>query len=212
MDPAFDQVVAAFDYAGLGQTMIRDYKVHCRLALAGILSRCLARAVRDAGKDGGHAPDWLVPVPARRSALLQRGFSPPAEVARLLGRQLGLSCRLDLVRRRQDGPKQAALGRTARLHAQLGVYVCDAEDAVVGLEGRPGPLAGARIAVVDDVLTTGATLHAVASALKAAGAARVEGWVLARAVSGGAPGASASAGPSARSVPGTGSCATRTAR
>lgn len=194
MDPAFDRVVAAFDYAGLGQTMIRDYKVHCRLALAGVLSGCLAQAVRNAGREDNPAPDWLVPVPARRSALRQRGFSPPAEVARLLGRQLGLTCRLDLVRRRQDGPKQAALGRTARLHAQLGLYVCGTEGGVAGPDGRPGLLAGARIAVVDDVLTTGATLHAVASALKAAGAARVEGWVLARAVSGGVPGASAPGG------------------
>src|SRR5690606_22378377 len=110
--------------------------------------------------------------------------------ARLLAVRLGLAYRLDGVRRVQDGRKQAALGRADRLQAQAGLYVC-------GRGGRGGArqfqwhrpdgewtgrLDGLRIAVIDDVLTTGARLQAVSVALKAAGAVRVEGWVLARAV------------------------------
>ncbi len=181
--PVYDRIVAAFDYTGLGRDLVQDYKIRCRLSLAGVLADRLAQVVREAGRPDAGLPEWIVPVPARRAALLQRGFSPPAEIARLLGRRLGLPCRLDGVRRLREGPKQASLGRTDRLRAQSGLYVCDRGHP----ESVPECLAGARIAVVDDVLTTGATMRAVAMALKAAGAAHVEGWVLARAVHQGAP-------------------------
>lgn len=172
--PAYDRVVAAFDYAGLGRDLIHAYKIRCRLSLAGLLADRLERAVRAAGPRAD-PPDWIVPVPARREALLRRGFSPPAEVARLLARRLGLRYRLDGVRRVREGSRQVGRDRALRLRAQAGVFAC----------GVPGGVDGRRIAVVDDVLTTGATLQAVAAVLKDAGAARVEGWVLARAVAGG---------------------------
>ncbi len=169
--PAYDRVVAAFDYTGLGRDLIHDYKIRCRLSLAGLLADQLARAVRSAGRRAD-PPDWIVPVPARREALLRRGFSPPAEVARLLARRLGTRCRLDGVRRVREGARQVGRDRVLRLQAQDGVFTCGVRDG----------LSGGRIAVIDDVLTTGATLQAVALALKEAGAARVEGWVLARTV------------------------------
>lgn len=169
---ACDSVVAAFDYVGLGRDLIHDYKFHGHLALTWLLADRLVQAVRAAGPRMAW-PDWIVPVPARREGLRRRGFSPPAEVARLLARQLRLRYRLDGVRRLREGTRQVGRDRALRLQAQADVFAC----------GIAGGLAGRRIAVVDDVLTTGATLQAVAMTLKAAGAAQVEGWVLARAVS-----------------------------
>ena len=166
--PAYDRVVAAFDHAGLGRDLIHDYKLRCNLSLAHLLADLLAQSIVAAGED---PPDWIVPVPARREALLRRGFSPPAEIARLLAYRLGVPCRLDGVRRQREGVRQAGLDRQSRLRSQAGVFACD------GMQDD----AGRHIAVVDDVLTTGATLQAVAEALKAAGAVRVDGWVLARA-------------------------------
>ena len=188
--PAYDRIIAAFDYRDLGRELVQAYKIRCRLSLADVLADRMACAVRGAWAAGADVPRWIVPVPARRTALRQRGFSPPAEIARLLAPRLGLACRLTAVRRLRDGRKQAALGRADRLEAQAGLYACDGPRDRRGLSGawrRPAAdLAGARIAVVDDVLTTGATMHAVAMALKAAGAGSVEGWVLARAVHHGA--------------------------
>ncbi|MBV6273302.1 ComF family protein [Alcaligenaceae bacterium CGII-47] len=168
--PAFDRLIAVFDYVGVGAELIRLYKVQRRLHLSAILADALATAVKHC--DPPISPSTiLVPVPARHEGIIQRGFSPAAEVARGLSARLRLPCRPDLLHRSLAGTKQAALGRRARLGALEGVYRC-------------GPVPrGAHIAVVDDVLTTGSTLHHIARLLKAQGAATVTGMVLARALS-----------------------------
>ncbi|MFT0532719.1 ComF family protein [Castellaniella hirudinis] len=182
--PAYDRVVAAFAYAGLGRDLLQAYKTRRCLALAPVLADHLAAAVRQA-EALQPPPDWIVPVPARRQGVRARGFSPAAELARLLAARLGVVYALDRVHRRHDGARQAGLNRAQRLHAPQGVYACGPSAAPARGGGRaPGPWAGARVAVVDDVLTTGATLQAVARVLKAAGVAHVQGWVLARTVSG----------------------------
>ena len=168
---AYDGVVAAFDHAGLGRDLIHAYKLRRQLSLAPVLAGLLVQSIRTDGAAGG-PPDWIVPVPARRGALRWRGFSPPAEVARQLSRRLGVRSCLDGVWRQREEARQAGLSRAQRLRAQTGAFAI----------GMRADVAGRRIAVVDDVLTTGATLQAVAAVLKAAGAVRVDGWVLARAV------------------------------
>ncbi|MDN5844375.1 MAG: ComF family protein, partial [Alcaligenaceae bacterium] len=152
--PAFDRVVAAFDYVGAGEDLIRLYKVRRRFHLSAMLADLLADAVLR------HAPAWprstiLVPVPARREAILRRGFNPAAEVARALSSRLHWPVHPALLHRAQEGAKQALLGRVARLRALDGVYRCEV------------PPAGAHIVVVDDVLTTGSTLHHVAQLFRA---------------------------------------------
>lgn len=167
--PAFDRLIAAFDYVGVGVQLIRLYKVRRRFYLSAMLADGLRAAVERCDPPVSRST-ILVPVPARREAIIRRGFSPAAEVARALSAGLRLPCRPDLLHRVLEGAKQAALGRAARLQALDGVYRCE-----------PVP-EGAHIAIVDDVLTTGSTLHHIAQLFKARGAATVTGMVLARAV------------------------------
>ena len=110
----------------------------------------------------------LVPVPASRQGLVNRGFNPAAELARSAARQLQLTCRPGILVREHGGQKQSTLGREARLIATARLYR-------VALD-----VTNARIAVVDDVMTTGSTMHSIARMLKRSGARSVHGLVVAR--------------------------------
>lgn len=165
--PAFDRVLAAFDYAPPGDLLIHQLKAGGRFTSAGMLAAMLADAVA-AAVPALPREAILVPVPASRSAILRRGFNPAAELARCLATQLQLSCRPELLLRVREGVKQTHLGRAERASSARRLYYC------------PRKVEGAHIAVVDDVLTTGSTLNSIALAFKAAGAASVIGLVLAR--------------------------------
>uniref|UniRef100_UPI003342D973 ComF family protein n=1 Tax=Castellaniella defragrans TaxID=75697 RepID=UPI003342D973 len=167
--PAFDRVVAAFDYEASGRDLILLYKARRRFDLSGFLAGLLAEAVAAAAVPLP-ASTILVPVPARREAILRRGFNPAAEAARALSARLGLRCDPGLLGRAGEGAKQALLGRAARRAAVRGAYRCWSVPQ------------GCHVAVVDDVLTTGSTLDGIAREFKAAGAASVTGLVLACAV------------------------------
>jgi ComF family protein len=165
--PAYDRIIAAFDYEALGHLLIHRFKAERRFALARTLAEMLAAAVN------GNTPALprntiLVPVPASRASIQQRGFNPAAEIARYLARQLQLPYRPDLLIRSQEGVRQKQLTRTQRAQSTLQLYSC------------PVRVEQAAIAVVDDVLTTGSTLHGIAGQFKAAGAVSVCGLVLAR--------------------------------
>lgn len=165
--PAFDGVVAAFDYAMPGDLLVRQFKAERRFSHARLLAVVLADAVLR------HRPALpgntiLVPVPASRASVLQRGFNPAAELARYLAPQLALRCHPHLLVRHQEGGRQTHMRRAQRLRQAPGLYACTR------------PIEGATVAVVDDVLTTGSTLHGIAVQLKAAGADAVWGLVLAR--------------------------------
>src|SRR3546814_9806333 len=111
--PAFDRVLAAFDYAPPGDLLIHQLKVGRRFVGAGMLAAMLADTVVAASPS---LPKGvvLVPVPASRAAILRRGFNPAAEIARCLSTQLRLPCRPGLLRRTREGVRQTPLGLAPR--------------------------------------------------------------------------------------------------
>lgn len=166
-EPAFARVIAAFDYAPPADLLIHYLKRARRFTSAGMLADLLADAVRQAQPALPHNM-VLVPVPSSRASLLERGFNPAAEIARGLGKALHLGCKPGWLQRAQEGSRQTRLKRSERMHSALSLYRC------------PVRVEGAVIAVVDDVMTTGSTLHSIALEFKAAGAQQVYGLVLAR--------------------------------
>lgn len=171
--PAFARVIIGMAYAAPADTLILQFKQAQRYGRAGLLADLLVAALRDEdGLVGLPAPRWVVPIPAAPSALRRRGFNPAGEVAADVARQLGLPLlRRTLVWRDvADYRSQHQLGRRARLER------ADSAFAVA----PAAALAGAGVLLIDDVMTTGATLRGAASALRAAGVASVLACAVAR--------------------------------
>ncbi|WP_345246299.1 ComF family protein [Pigmentiphaga soli] len=166
-DTAFDRTIAAFDYGPPGDALILEFKHGRRYPRADMLGNLLAEAVRHDRLP--LAPSTvLLPVPAGMASLRARGFNPAAEIARAAARDLGLPLRRGWLWRTREQARQATQGRGGRLRAAEGLYACSPA------------VAGRRLALVDDVMTTGATLHAAAAALKQAGAREVVALAVAR--------------------------------
>jgi ComF family protein len=107
-------------------------------------------------------------MPLHRSRLRERGFNQAVELARPLARRLAVPLAADLVQRVRPGRPQSGLEKSRRRANVRGAFALRR------------PLDAWHVAVVDDVLTTGATAAELAGVLKAAGAERVEVWVVAR--------------------------------
>lgn len=154
------------DYGFPWDSLIAGFKFQGRVDLAPALAALLAAAAT------GDA-ELVVPVPLAPQRLAERGYNQAWELARRVARRRGLPARADLLERPADGTHQAALpSRAARLANLRGAFYVP--------PARRGLLQGRRVALVDDVLTTGATAHEAAATLLRAGAATVDVWVLAR--------------------------------
>jgi ComF family protein len=159
--PRYARVVAAFSYGYPVDALIRAYKYGGRLAYSRLLGSALARA---AGTDA----DAIIAMPLAPARLAQRGFNQALEIARVVAVATGVPLMPRACRKVVDTPPQAALPWKERAKNVRRAFVCDTD------------LTGRRVAVVDDVLTTGATLNELARVLRKAGAAEVQGWVVAR--------------------------------
>lgn len=164
---AMDAVVFAAPYAGTAKELVHRFKYRTDLAAGRVLSRLLATRI-DTALPGGI--DLLVPVPLHRWRLVGRGFNQAALLARGIARQLGLPVAV------------AALGRARNTRTLAGLHPDERSRELRGAftVRRPGQVAGRRILLVDDVLTTGATADSCCSALKDAGAIWVGVAVAAR--------------------------------
>ena len=163
------RVVAAFDYEHPGDMLIHGLKISHQLETVSVLAELMVRQWRRYGLAlDGEA--WVLCVPSRPAALRRRGFNPGALLARRVARLLGLRARTSLVYwLRPQGRSQKQLGRHARRSAMK-----DAFGLRYGLGDRT-------VLLVDDVLTTGSTLNALAQTCLDAGAASVHALVAARA-------------------------------
>jgi ComF family protein len=161
--PAFDAATAAFAYGFPVDRLLQRFKFAGDLAMG----RWLAHALLDATRAQA-APRLIVPAPLSRSRLRERGFNQAGEIARVLARGLDIPMAVAGLSRVREDPPQTSLDARARRRNLRGAFHCE-----LALDGW-------HVALVDDVMTTGATAHEAARALRAAGAARVSAWVVAR--------------------------------
>lgn len=166
-------VWAAGPYAGCGRRLLLEFKDGGRRSAADPLSRALAGAVRAAARDFGRVR--LVPVPTRASAARRRGYDPVlllAEGAASRLREQAVEVRVEAALRYTRGTRdQVGLDAAARWTNLAG--------AMRARPRRVRSLADCGVVIVDDVLTTGATLAEAARALRAAGVGVVGAAVLA---------------------------------
>ena len=161
---AFDAALARFGYRFPVDRLVLRYKYAGDLALGHWLAERLAERAASMPR-----PDLLIAPPLAASRLRDRGFNQAVEIARVVGRRLGVRVDAHAIVRRRETQPQARLDRRARQANLRGAFECVRD------------VEGSEVAIVDDVLTTGATADALARALKQAGAARVSVWAVARA-------------------------------
>lgn len=168
--PPWARARAGFDYTPPWDQLLKAHKFHDAHDLAPTWAELLLGLARD-----GPAPAeglWLIPVPLPPARWRIRGHAMAAGLARGLGRRGGWTVREDLVERPLERPSQRGLDAAARQANVRGAFVLRA-GAARALAGRP-------LVLVDDVMTTGATLAELTRTLAAAGAGPIEAWALAR--------------------------------
>jgi ComF family protein len=166
--PAFAAARAAVAYDGPARGVVLRFKHGDATALAGPMAAAMARIARDwLGADA-----LLVPVPLHRWRLWRRGYNQAALLAQALARRCAAPVLLDALARPRRTALSAGMNRAERAANLEGAVCC----------ARPATVAGRTIVLVDDVITSGATIGACAAALADAGAQQVRALAFARVV------------------------------
>lgn len=162
--PPLHAARAAFRYAFPLDRLLPRFKFHYDLAGGRLLAQLMAQAFIDVER-----PQALLPVPLHRARLRTRGYDQALELATPLARALQLPLLRDALLRARDTAPQSRLDAAQRRR-----------NLRHGFSVGAGATLPAHVALVDDVMTTGATLHAAANALHRHGVGRVDAWVCAR--------------------------------
>ena len=165
--PDYACSAALYRYAPPVDHFIRALKFHHDLGLAHMLGQRLAARLAEALD----RPDVIMPIPLHPSRLRRRGYNQALEIARPLARALALPLDYRTLRRVRATTAQSDLPIAERIRNVRGAFAVRAGARLDGL----------KIALVDDVMTTGSTAQAAAQTLRAAGAEEVRVWVVARA-------------------------------
>jgi ComF family protein len=163
--PIFTRSIAAFTYTFPINKLIQQFKYNEQLALARALAApLLAKISRD------NLPDVIIAMPLHRNKLKHRAYNQALLIAQFLARELHIELLPHACERVVDTAAQSTLPFKQRGKNMRNAFVCHAD------------LRGKKVALVDDVLTSGASLNALALAVQQAGADEIQCWLLARAI------------------------------
>lgn len=161
------QIICPFRYESPIDYLIGRLKYHQHLPSGRLLGSLLAQEVAVAIKPIDY-PDWIMPVPLNSQRYRQRGFNHALEIARSCGSELGIPVLADSAGRHFDTGSLAGLSRAERgMRIRGAFWVCES-------------LRGSRVAIIDDVLTTGATSGELTTELLDSGVGDIQLWVVAR--------------------------------
>lgn len=193
--PSFAATCAAVPYSAPWDALVRQFKFHQGTEAARVMAQLMALAIARSQAAGQAAsmlaageikpiqaanhssaicaqPELIVPIACSNTRMCERGYNQAWELGKPLARLLGIAIHPHCLKRPQEEGSQTHRTRAERLRALKTAFTV-APAAQAQLEGK-------HIALVDDVMTTGATLEAAAHVLQAAGVARVTAWVFAR--------------------------------
>jgi ComF family protein len=157
--PAFDATLCVSDYVAPADALVIALKFRAHLELAGAIASVLAAR---AATSRLPLPDLVVPIPLSSARLASRGYNQAWEIARVFARRIGRPADAHCLGRVRDTRAQSSLRGAERWRNMRRAFVVS----------RPDRVRGAHVGLVDDVMTSGATLEAAASVLKRAGATR----------------------------------------
>ncbi len=162
--PAWTHAIAALQYAFPIDAMIRALKYQQNLTLAPMLSRLLTAKLSHVP-----SPDVIIPVPLHPTRLQARGFNQVVEIGRYVSRQLHIPLLPHVCERTRDTLSQTELSWKERRSNLRNAFVCTTR------------FAQKHVAILDDVMTSGATLNELARVIRKQGASEISVWVIARA-------------------------------
>ena len=165
MKPSANAARVPFLYEAPTDFMVRQLKYHGSMKFGRLLGELLAQSVSQTNR-----PDLLVPVPQHHDRYLQRGFNHAALIAQTTGRRLSIKIDENLAIRADNRPPQSGLNAQARVKNMRNAFTVERD------------LSAMHVAIVDDVVTTGATTEALTRALLKAGCQTVSVWAFARTV------------------------------
>jgi ComF family protein len=161
--PYFTRTTAVFGYSFPVDKLIQIMKYGEQLSLAHAFAKKLAQRI-----DRNELPDCIMAMPLHPAKLRERGFNQSLLIASTVARELKLNLLTNACRRTINTPPQSSLPWKERKKNVRNAFSCD-----IDLEGK-------HVVLVDDVLTTGASLNALAGAVQERGAEKISAWVIAR--------------------------------